>query len=112
MKSFSINYEDKKYVLSMNREVLKELETRYNLNILSDDMVLTKTYILFYGALKVAKPNISYAEACRMLDKLTTPNENGEVEYSLGELSKALVEITIPCISDTDATVKNTIQVM
>lgn len=110
MKSFTITYKEKDYVCSMNRAVLRELESKYGFNLLDSSQVLNKVYLLFFGALKTATPSMTLDKATKMLDELTTPNEQGEVDYSFVDISKALNDIAEPCVSEV-GNPKNTIKV-
>ena len=109
MKSFEIEYDGKTYVLTMTRDAIRLVERTDGFS-LGGDINVTAVYSLFFAALRKNHPNINRPKADKMLDELTTPDENGEVEYGFDEIANALGEITKPCFGTNEVVPKKSIK--
>lgn len=109
MKTFEFTYNNENYVCSMNRAMLRELESKNGLSLMNENDILNKTYILFYGALKTNRNAITYAQACDILDAITRVDEKGECEYDFVDIAKGLSAMTNECMQSGKA--KNQIKI-
>lgn len=104
MREFNIEYNGKTYTCCMTRQVMKKLELQEGFK-LGETQPISMAYTLFYGSLLTKQPFIKRKDAEKMLDALTVPDGNGEVEYDLVEIYEELIEMTKECY-DTSENVK------
>lgn len=109
MKSFEFTFNDETYKCSMTRAMLMELEKKNGLSLLNENDILTKTYVLFYGAIKCNRYNFTYQQAVELLDNMTRVDETGESEYDFVEIAKAVGELATECMQSGKA--KNQIKI-
>lgn len=104
MREFNIEYNGKTYTCCITRQVMKKLELQEGFT-LGETKPISMVYTLFYGSLMTKHPFIKRRDAEKMLDDLTVPDENGEVEYDLVEIYEELIAMTKDCY-DTQENVK------
>lgn len=104
MREFNIEYHGKTYTCCMTRQVMKKLEVQEGFKI-GETQPISMAYTLFYGSLLTHQPFMKRRDAEKMLDELTVPDANGEVEYDLVEIYEELIAMTKDCY-DTQENVK------
>jgi hypothetical protein len=95
----------------MTREAIRFVEKTDGFN-LNENINVSAVYSLFFAALRKNHPNVNRPKADKMLDELTTPDENGEIMYGFDEIANALGEITKPCFATTEVVPKKSIKMI
>lgn len=113
MREFNIEYNGKTFTCCMTRQVIKKLELQEGLK-LGETQPISMVYTLFYGSLLTKHPQMKRRDAEKILDELTVPDENGEVEYDLIEIYEELIAMTKDCYDAPEnvkakKSIKNTI---
>lgn len=111
MRSFEIEYDGKTFNLTMTRESIRYVEKTDGFN-LNEATNISSIYSLFFAALRKNHPTINRAKADKMLDELTTPDANGEVEYGLDELATCLGELLKDCFANNEVVPKKSIKMI